>query len=154
MQPLKDNKNLLEETLLDAGAVVHHREGSLVTFDLGTDADFHRPLGRAKLQGVTDEVLKDLAQLHRVGQHRRQRTLNGDLRSTHSHLLTQRVQDLVDDLAGRHLDRFSSSGSHPGQPQQVLDEALHSDCCFLYTPQTLASLGGVSAPHSLPPGTD
>src|SRR5439155_19686721 len=65
VQTLEDHEDALGVLGLDANAVVLYGEAPGRTVSLGADAHHGRPFP-AKLYGIANEVLEELAQLHRV----------------------------------------------------------------------------------------
>ena len=106
----------------DADAVVAHREDPLLTGPLGRDVDARRAV--AELQRVADQVLEELDELGRVGEHRGQVIMGH-----HRPLLLDGPAEighrLIKRRPGPHLLEASRLGGDAGIAEQAVDQGLH-----------------------------
>jgi len=72
VQALEDDEDALAKLRVDADAVVAHGEGPVRAGRLRPDL-YQRLGGAVKLDGIANQVLKQLHQLHFIAQHGRQR---------------------------------------------------------------------------------
>src|SRR5262245_234281 len=72
VKTLKQNEDALEVFRVDANAIIPYVKNPVTIFPVGANMNFGPSLA-AELNGVTDKVLKKLAQLDAISLHRRQR---------------------------------------------------------------------------------
>ncbi len=122
VQPLEDLEDPLPVLGRDADAIVAHREDPLLTGPLGRDVDARRAV--AELQRVADQVLEELDELDRVGEHRGQVIMGH-----HRPLLRDGPAEigprLVERRPGPHLPKALRLGGDAGIAKQAVDQGLH-----------------------------
>ncbi len=138
VEPLKDDENLVGELLLEADAVVAHRDladalarlragdRNLRELDDAPGNLYQRAFaGLVKFERVADEVLKELPHLQRIGVDRRQRA-HFDLRALvfDRHFeIGQHFRENPAQIARR--ERLRAAG-HARELEQILDQHLHA----------------------------
>ena len=123
VQPLEYDENALRILRFDADAVVPDAELPCAVPLGGRDFDPHR-LRSGKLQGVPDQVLEKLAELHRIGLQFRQIAAS-NLGPFLFDGEPEVVERLPDDLADIEPLEGPSLRPDPGILQKVLNEPLH-----------------------------
>ena len=68
VEALKNNEDALVKLGVDTDPIVAHRERPPRVFAQGTDVNTRR-FGTAKLDGIGNQILKDLQQLRSISQH-------------------------------------------------------------------------------------
>src|SRR5450432_4866121 len=124
MQALEHHENPVRILLIEADAVVPHREDPDLVARLGADVDL-RGLGAAKLHGVADEVLENLRELRAVSEHHRHRVVayGGAARFLGDAQVGERLGKR---RAAVDLAEIAAASAHAREREEILDQLLHA----------------------------